>query len=153
MMVNIGTRVTPVNIALSSSRNAALFERKVLQYTTLCLKYHHCTLTEIKPQIFTMSAVVACVSKHCAHRKQHSIPDFLTKSIENTRQTCVDVANEYQQAYNTGADLENHLSCSLHQCNCAGFTLFLFAIDLSNKFSKIKSVFLNSIRSKQHPQP
>ena len=31
-MVNIGTRVAPVNIALCSSRNAALIERKVLQH-------------------------------------------------------------------------------------------------------------------------
>ena len=40
-MVNIGTRVAPVNIAYSSSRNAALTERKMLQYTTLSIKYHH----------------------------------------------------------------------------------------------------------------
>ena len=33
-MVNIGTGVAPVNIAVSSSRNAALIERKMLQYTT-----------------------------------------------------------------------------------------------------------------------
>ena len=29
--------------------------------------------------------------------------DFLTKSIDNTLQTCVDIANEYLQAYITGA--------------------------------------------------
>ena len=40
-MVNIGTRVAPVNIAYSSSRNAALTECKMLQYTTLSKKYHH----------------------------------------------------------------------------------------------------------------
>ena len=34
-MVNIGTRVVPVNIALASSRNAALIERKVFQNTTV----------------------------------------------------------------------------------------------------------------------
>ena len=34
-MVNIGTRVAPVNIAFSGSRNAALIERKMLQYITL----------------------------------------------------------------------------------------------------------------------
>ena len=34
-MVNIGTGVERVNIAFSSSRNAALVERKMLQYTTL----------------------------------------------------------------------------------------------------------------------
>ena len=48
MMVNIGTRVAPVNIAFSSSRNVALIERKMLQYTSLSMKYHHCTLSEIK---------------------------------------------------------------------------------------------------------
>ena len=47
-MVNIGTRVASVNIAFSSSRNAALIERKMLQYTTLSIKLHHCTLSEIK---------------------------------------------------------------------------------------------------------
>ena len=97
-MVNIGTRFAPVNIALSSSRNAALIERKILQYTTLSIKLHHCTLSEIKTQIFTMSDVLACVTVHCSDHRQQSIPDFLTKSIDNTLQTCVDIANEYLQA-------------------------------------------------------
>ena len=48
-MVNIGTRVVPVNIAFSSSKNAASNERKMLQYTTLSMKLHHCTLSELKP--------------------------------------------------------------------------------------------------------
>ena len=109
MMTNIGTRVAPANIAFSGSRNAALFERKMLQYTTLSINYHHCTLSEIKTQIFTMSDVLASVSVHCADQRQHSIPEFLTKSIDNTQQTCVDVSNEYLQAYNTGADVKNHL--------------------------------------------
>ena len=52
MIVNIGTRVAPVNIAFSSSRNAALIERKMLQYTTLSIKLHHCTLSEIKTHFF-----------------------------------------------------------------------------------------------------
>ena len=78
-MVNIGTRVAPVNIAFSSSRNAALIERKILQYTRLSKTLHHCTLSEIKTQIFTMSDVLACVSVHCADQRQHSIPDILTK--------------------------------------------------------------------------
>ena len=131
-MVNIGTRVAPVNIAFSSSRNAALNECKVLHYTTLCIKYHHCILSEIKTQIFTMSGVLACVSIHCADQKQHSISDFLTKYIENTLQLCVYVANEYMQAYNTGTDVENYIFCSLHQCKYAGYTMFLFAFVLSN---------------------
>ena len=95
MIVNIGTRVAPVNIAFSSSRNAALIERKMLHYTTLSTKFHHCTLSEMKTQIFTMSDVLA-------DQRQHSIPDFLTIYFDNTLQTCVDVANEYLQAYNIG---------------------------------------------------
>ena len=54
MMVNIGTRVAPVNNAFSSSRNAALIEGKMLQNTTLSIKLHHYTLSEIKTQTFTM---------------------------------------------------------------------------------------------------
>ena len=96
MMVNIGTRVVPVNIAFSSSRKSALIERKMLQYTTLSKKPHHCS--EIKTQNFTMSDVLACVSVHCADQIKHSNLDFLLKSIDNTQQTCVDVANEYLQA-------------------------------------------------------
>ena len=44
MMVNIGTRVATASVVFSTSRNAALIERKLLQYTTLCLKFYHCTL-------------------------------------------------------------------------------------------------------------
>ena len=47
-MVNIGTRVATVIIAFASSRNTALIERKVLQYTTISLKLHHCRLGELK---------------------------------------------------------------------------------------------------------
>ena len=109
MMVNIGTKIAPANIAFSSSRNAALIERKMLHYTTLSLKLHHCTLSEIKTQVFTLSDVLACVSTHCADQRQHSIQDFLTKFIDNTLQTCVDIANEYLQAYNIGGCVKNHL--------------------------------------------
>ena len=108
-MANIGTRVAPVNLASSSSRNAALIERKMLQYTTLSIKYHHYTLSELKTQIFTMSDVLACVSVHCTDQRQHSIRHLLAKSIDNTQQTCVDLGNEYLQAYNTGTDVKNHL--------------------------------------------
>ena len=66
-------------------------------------------MSEIKTRVFTSSDVLACDSVHCADQRQHSIPDFLLKSIDNTQQTCVDVANEYLQAYNTGADVKNHL--------------------------------------------
>ena len=47
-MVNIGTRVATVNIAFASSRNAALIERKMLQYTTLYTKLQDCTFSDIK---------------------------------------------------------------------------------------------------------
>ena len=79
MMLNIGTKIAPVNIAFFSSRNAALIERKILNYTTLSIKLHHCTLIELKTQVFTLSDVLACLSIHCADQKQHSNPDFLKK--------------------------------------------------------------------------
>ena len=92
------TAVATVNIAFSSSRIAALIKRKMLHYTTLSMNIHHCTLSEIKTQVFTLSEVLDCVSIHYADQKQHSNPDFLTKSINNTLPTCVDIANEYLQA-------------------------------------------------------
>ena len=107
MMVNIGTKIAPVNIAFSSSGNTALNERKMLHYTTLSIRLHHCTMSELKTQVFTLSDVLACVSIHCADQKQHSNPDFLAKSINNTLQTCVDIANEYLQAYNTGTGVKS----------------------------------------------
>ena len=87
-MVNIGTRAAPMIFAFSSTRNAALIERKMLQYTSLSMKYHHCTLSEIKTRLFTISDVLACVSVHCVDQKQHSNPDFLTKSVNNTLNVC-----------------------------------------------------------------
>ena len=131
-MVNIGTRVAPVNTAFSSSRNAAVIERKTLQYTTLSKKLHHFTLSEIKTQTFTMSDVLACISVHCADQRKHSIPDFLTKSIDNTLQTCVDIANENLQAYNIGGCVKNHLFWSLHEHKRAVYTRFLLPVVLSN---------------------
>ena len=71
-------------------------------------------MSELKTQVFTLSYVLACDSVHCADQRQHSIPDFSTKSDDNTQQTCVDVANEYLQAYNTGTDVKNYLFGSLH---------------------------------------
>ena len=132
MMVNIGKRVAPVNIAFSSSRNAASIERKMLQYTTLSIKRHHCTLSEIKTQVFTLSDIPALVSIHCADQKKHSIRDFLTKSIHITLQLCVDTANEYLQAYNTGGCVKSHLFWSLHEFKRAVYTRFLLTIVLSN---------------------
>ena len=110
------TAFATVNIAFSSSRNAVLIERKVLQYTTLSMKLHHCTLSELKTQHFTLSDVFACLSIHCADQKQHSNPDFfLKKSGINTLQTFVDIAKDYMQAYNIGAGVKKHLLCRLHQ--------------------------------------
>ena len=114
MMVNMRTANATVYIAFSSSRKVALIERIMLQYTSLSMKYHHCTLSEIKTQIFTMSGVLACVSVHCVDEKKHSNPGFLTKTIDITLQTCVDVAKGYLQAYKTGADVKNQFFCSLH---------------------------------------
>ena len=131
-MVNIGTRVAPVNNAFSSSRSVALIERKMLKNTTLSIKFHHYTLNKKKTQVFTMSVVLACVSVHCADQKQHSISDFLTKSFDNTLQTCVDIANEYLQAYNIGGCVKNHLFRSLHDFKRAVCTSFLLKIALSN---------------------
>ena len=131
-MVNIGRRVATVNIAFSSSKNAVLLERKMLQYTTLSLKLHHCLLSEIKTQNFTMSDGLACVSVHCADQRQHSVLDFLTKSIANTLQTCVEITKEHLQAYNIGGCVKNHLFWSLHVCKRAVYTRFLLPIVLSN---------------------
>ena len=131
-MVNIGSRVALVNIAFSTSRNAALIEHKMLQYTTLSIKLHHCTLSELKTQVFTLSDVLACVSIHCADQRQHSIQDFSTKSFDKTLQTCVDIANEKLQAYNIGGCVKNHLFWSLHEIERAVYTQFLLTIVLSN---------------------
>ena len=77
-----------------SSKNAALFERKMLLYTTLSMKLHHCTLSEIKTPVFTLSDVPACVLIRCVDQKQRSNLDFLTKSVNNTLQTSGDIAIE-----------------------------------------------------------
>ena len=132
MIVNIGTRVAPVNNAFSSSRNVALIERKMLQNTALSKKFYHCSLSEIKTQVFTLSDVLALVSIHCADQKQHSIRDFLAKSIDITLQLCVDTANEYLQAYNIGGCVKNHPFWSLHEFKRAVYTRFLLTIVLSN---------------------
>ena len=97
MMVNIGTRVALVNIAFSSSKISALIERKMLKYTTFSKKLHQCTLSEKNP-VSILSDVLACVSIHCVDQKQHSNLDCLSKSINNTLQRRVGIANEYLQA-------------------------------------------------------
>ena len=132
-MVNIGTGVAPVNIVFSSSRSVALFERKKMQNTTFSVKFHHCTLSELKTEVFTLSDVLVCVSIRCADQKQHSNPDFLTKSIDNTLQTCVEIANECLQAYNRGAGVKNFVFFwSLHEFKRAVYTRFLILFVTSN---------------------
>ena len=109
MIVNIGRGVAPLNIAFSSSRSAALIERKMLQNTTISIKLHHCTLGETKTQVFTLSNVLVCVSIHFGDEKQHTNRDFLTKSIENTLLSCVDTANECLHLYSTGVKISGSL--------------------------------------------
>ena len=131
MILNIGTRVATVYIAFSSSRNATLIERKLLQYKTLYIKLRHFTLKGVKTHVSTSTDVLACLSIHCADEKQQSNQEFLAKSLHNMSQTCVDIANEYLQAHNTGVSVNNHPFCSLHQCKCVGYTMLLFAFALS----------------------
>ena len=106
-MVNMRTANATVYIAFSSSRSAALIERKMLENTSLFIKFYPCTLSEIKTQVCNLLDVFALVSIHCADQKQHSIRDVLTKSIDITLQLCVDTANEYLQAYNIGGCVKN----------------------------------------------
>ena len=130
MIVNIGQGVALLNVAFLSTRSAALIGGKMLQNTKIFFKLHHCTLREIRTQVFTLSDVLACFSIHCVDQKQDSNRDFFSKSNENTLQTCVDIANEYLHAYNTG--VESHVFCSLHQCKFAGYTMFLITFVLCN---------------------
>ena len=134
MIVKVRTAVETVNIVFSSSKNAFPIERKIIQYTKLSIKLHHCTLTVIKTQVFTLLDFLACVSIHCTDQKQHPNLDFLAKSADNTLQTCVDMASEYLHVYNTGAGVKNQVFCSLHQCKCVGYTMFLITFVLSNNF-------------------
>ena len=99
-------------------------------------------MREMKTQSFTMSDILACVSIHCADQKQYSIRDFLTKSIDNTLLTCVDVANEYLQAYNTGADVKNHLFVVCINVNAKGIQCFcLHLFSLTNFFENKMKIF------------
>ena len=62
MMVNVGTRVAPGNIAFSRSRKAALIQRKLLQFTTLSIKYHQHTLSEIHLNIYKVRRACMCLN-------------------------------------------------------------------------------------------
>ena len=50
--MNIGTGVVTVNIDISTSRNAALMGRRLMQYTKSSIKLHHPTLSELKFYVF-----------------------------------------------------------------------------------------------------
>ena len=95
-------------------------------------KLHHWPLSELKTLVFPLSYVLDCVSIHCMDQKQHSNPDFLTKSLNITLQACIDKGNEYLQAYDTGAGNKSYVFCSPHFCKCAGYTMFLITFVLSN---------------------
>ena len=83
-MVNIGTRVAPVNIAFFSSKNAALIERKMLQYTSLSVKYHHCTFSEIKnPNFNNVKRPCLCLSTLRGSETTLK-PGLFNKSFNNT---------------------------------------------------------------------
>ena len=73
MIVNIETGVATVYIAFSSSRNATLIERILLQYTTLSKTFRHFTLNGVKTQVSTSTDVLACLSIHCADKKQPAL--------------------------------------------------------------------------------
>ena len=73
-MVNIRTRVATVNNNFSSSRIANLNERK-----NCSTQHYHCTLSELKTQVLTLSDDLTCVLLHCADQKQHSNPFSLRK--------------------------------------------------------------------------
>ena len=63
MIVNIGAGVAPVNIAFSNSRSAALIERKKLQNTTLSIKLHHFTLSEVRnPSFYIVRHPCLCLN-------------------------------------------------------------------------------------------
>ena len=81
MIVKMRTAVATVDIAFSSSRNAALNERKLLQYTTLSMKLHHYTLSELKTQFFSLSDVLACLTIHCEIRNNFQTRTFLKKNL------------------------------------------------------------------------
>ena len=125
MMVNIGTRVPMVYIAFFSSRNAALIEQKVLQYTTLSIKLHHFTLSALKTQGFYIIRCPSLSPKTLRGSETTVKPElFIKKTVNITSQACVDIANEYLQSYNRGAGVKSYVLCSPQQCKCADIQCF-----------------------------
>ena len=151
MMVN---RHAPVNIAFSGSRNAALIERKLLQYTSLSMKYNHCTMSEIKNRKFH-NVRRPCLCLSTLRGSETTLkPGFLTKSVFSTMQTCVDVANEHLPAYNTGAGAKINFFVVCINVDVQGIQSFcLHLFSLTNISEKNQSFYIdigqNIIRERQ----
>ena len=65
MRGNSGTRVGPVNIAFYSSGNAALIERKTLQYTSLSIIYKTpswCIERNKNPSLYILGRPCLCLN-------------------------------------------------------------------------------------------
>ena len=86
----------------------------MLQYTTLSNKAYHCTLSELKIHVFTLSNLMTCLSIPCPEQKQHSNPDFSFYSDNYTLRICVNTTNDQLHVKNIRAGVTNHLFCSLH---------------------------------------
>ena len=131
MTVNIGSRVAPVNIAFSSSRNAVLIERKVLQYTTLSIKLHHFTLSEknnTQIRTFYWNLILLRFKR------------VLTYQMSTCRRTIQAQSWKFMFFVVCINKIMKVIHC---------FSLHLFSL---TNFFEIKSIFLQSIRSKQYPQ-
>ena len=115
----------------STSRNAALKERKRLQYTTLPKNLYRCTLDSVNIHAFTQSDVLSYLSKHCADQKQHSNAVFLNKSDTARLQTSITIAFEYLQAWNNGTGKINYLWCTVPQSKRVCYPMFLLTFVLS----------------------
>ena len=127
------TAVATVNAAFSCSTNAALIDFRnvavhIIIYETPSLYIERSR----NPPFYIIRR--PCLSLNTLRGSETKFkPDFFfKKSVINTLQTCVDIANEYMQAYNIGAGVKKHLLCRLHQGKCAGYTIILFAFVLSN---------------------
>ena len=98
MMVNIGTKKAPVNIAFSNSRTHNII------YKTPSLYIER----NKNPTFYIVRRSCLCLNTLRGSETTLN-PRFLLKSIDNTLQTCVGIANEYLQAYNLGGSVKNHL--------------------------------------------
>ena len=70
-MVNIRTRVATLKIVFCTSKNAALLESKMLQYTTLSTKFHHRSLCEPK-KMFSQYQMSLPVSQYNARSNNNT---------------------------------------------------------------------------------